>query len=46
LRPINYDLRTEFEEDELRWVDRREVVDRLSYDNLKEYFKSVQEELV
>jgi len=34
-------IKTEFEEDKLEWVLLNEVNNKLSYDNLKEYFKIV-----
>jgi hypothetical protein len=36
----------EFENDRLEWVPINEVCDRLSYDNLKQYFMEVKSDLL
>ena len=36
------DLKEEYEGNKLLWVQIDKVVDRLSFDNLKEYFKKIQ----
>ena len=35
------ELKLEFEKDDIQWIPYNKVVEKLSYDNLKDYFKSV-----
>jgi len=35
-------LKHEFEGDDLQWIPINQVIDKLSYDNLKEYFESIK----
>lgn len=43
-KPTTEDLRAEFEHDKVEWVPLDQVVERLSYKNLKDYFKKVKKE--
>ncbi|MFA5133679.1 MAG: NUDIX domain-containing protein [Patescibacteria group bacterium] len=45
LRAITDNLKPEHEDDRVEWVKLDEIKDRLSYDNLKEYFDRVKGEL-
>jgi 8-oxo-dGTP pyrophosphatase MutT (NUDIX family) len=34
-------LKNEFEKDSIQWIDYRMVIEKLSHDNLKNYFKTI-----
>lgn len=38
-------LKLEFENDHIEWIPVNEIINRLSYDNLKEYFSSVKNQI-
>ncbi len=38
-------LKTEFENDRIIWIDFKDVADKLSYDNIKEYYRKILPEL-
>lgn len=45
LKIISEDMKPEHEGDKIEWVKFNEVRNRLSYDNLKEYFDSIKNRL-
>jgi 8-oxo-dGTP diphosphatase len=45
LKPISGDIRPEHESDQVEWMSLENVRERLSYDNLKEYFDKIKKEL-
>jgi 8-oxo-dGTP pyrophosphatase MutT (NUDIX family) len=42
LKPRSEDIKKEFQEDEVEWVPIKDVEERLSYENLKEYFRMIK----
>jgi len=45
-RPLSGDIHAEFPRDKVEWVPFNDVTERLSYQNLKDYFESMQDELL
>ncbi|MEK7447731.1 MAG: NUDIX domain-containing protein [Patescibacteria group bacterium] len=44
-RPTTENLRAEFDHDKVEWVTLNKVPEKLSYQNLRDYFKKVKKEL-
>ncbi|PIR66605.1 MAG: hypothetical protein COU51_03055 [Parcubacteria group bacterium CG10_big_fil_rev_8_21_14_0_10_36_14] len=45
LKPVSGEIKPEHEGDKVEWVALNDVRERLSYDNLKEYFDGIRGEL-